>query len=153
MSISIGRTLITEIGFGSARKTTTGDTISAEVQLPGTFALLSHSDTSPPVLEITFEHQGFVDGDYISDTPTISAQIEDANGVDSRPENIILTKNGENVPQDEYVIAASPTNNNLLLINLYSCLGTRRIPYPIAGTRRKRQYIRHRAYWNRRWGI
>ena len=96
--------------------TTSGDTISAVVKLPGTFALLSHSDTSPPALALTFDHQGFVDGDYISDTPTISAQIEDANGVDSRPENIILTKNGENVPQDEYVIAASPTNNNLLLI-------------------------------------
>ena len=97
-------------------ETTSGDTISAEVKLPGTFALLSHSDTSPPALELTFEHQGFVDGDYISDTPTISAQIEDANGVDSRPENIILTKNGENVPQDEYVIAASSTSNSLLLI-------------------------------------
>ena len=91
-------------------------TISAEVKLPGTFALLSHSDTSPPVVELTFEHQGFVDGDYVSDTPTISARIEDANGVDSRVENIVLTKNGESVPQDEYVIAASPTNNNLLLI-------------------------------------
>ena len=97
-------------------ETTSGDTISAEVKLPGTFALLSHSDTSPPALELTFEHQGFVDGDYISDTPTISAQIEDANGVDSRPENIILTKNGENVPQDEYVVAASSTSNSLLLI-------------------------------------
>ncbi len=97
-------------------ETTSGDTISAEVKLPGTFALLSHGDTSPPALELTFDHQGFVDGDYVSDTPTISAQIEDANGVDSRPENIILTKNGEHVPQDEYVIAASPTNNNLLLI-------------------------------------
>ena len=94
----------------------TGDAVSAEIQLPGTFALLSHNDTSPPALEITFDHQGFVDGDYISDTPTISARIEDANGVDSRPEHIILTKNGENVPQDEYVVAASPTNNNLLLI-------------------------------------
>ncbi|MDE0468182.1 MAG: C25 family cysteine peptidase [Candidatus Poribacteria bacterium] len=91
-------------------------TISAEVKLPGTFALLSHSDTSPPMVELTFEHQGFVDGDYVSDTPTISARIEDANGVDSRPKNIVLTKNGESVPQDEYVIAASPTNNNLLLI-------------------------------------
>ena len=96
--------------------TTSGDLISAEVKLPGTFALLSHSDTSPPALALTFDHQGFVDGDYVSDTPTISAQIEDANGIDSRPENIILTKNGENVSQDEYVIAASPTNNNLLLI-------------------------------------
>lgn len=91
-------------------------TVSAEVKLPGTFALLSHSDTSPPMVELTFEHQGFVDGDYVSDTPTISARIEDANGVDSRIENIVLTKNGESVPQDEYVIAASPTNNNLLLI-------------------------------------
>ena len=96
--------------------TSSGDTISAAVKLPGTFALLSHSDTSPPELALTFDHQGFVDGDYVSDTPTISARIEDANGIDSRPEHILLTKNGENVPRDEYVIAASPTNNNLLLI-------------------------------------
>ena len=97
-------------------ETTIRDTISASVQLPGTFALLTHNDTSPPALELTFDHQGFVDGDYISDTPTISARIEDANGIDPRLENIILTKNGENVPQDEYVVAASTTSNNLLLI-------------------------------------
>ena len=98
-------------------KETTGEgTVSAEVKLPGTFALLSHSDSSPPALEFTFEHQGFVDGDYVSDTPVISARIEDANGIDSRPEHIILTKNGQRVPEDEYIIAASPTNNNLLLV-------------------------------------
>ena len=97
-------------------ETTSGSTISVAVELPGTFALLSHSDARPPALDLTFDHQGFVDGDYISDTPTISARIEDANGIDSRPEHVILTKNGENVPQDEYAIAASPTNNNLLLI-------------------------------------
>ena len=98
------------------KETTNAETISAEVKLPGTFALLSHSDTSPPALAVTFEHQGFVDGDYVSDTPTISARIEDANGIDSRPEHIILTKNGQRVPEDEYVIAASPTNNNLILV-------------------------------------
>lgn len=98
------------------KETTDEDTISAEVKLPGTFALLSHNDTSPPVLALTFEHQGFVEGDYISDTPTISAQIEDANGIDSRPAHIILTQNGQRVPEDEYVIIASPTNNNLMLI-------------------------------------
>ena len=98
------------------QETTNEETISAEVKLPGTFALLSHSDTSLPVLELTFEHQGFVDGDYVSDTPTISARIEDANGIDSRPEHIILTQNGQRVPEDEYVIAASPTNNNLMLV-------------------------------------
>ena len=92
------------------------ETLSAEVRLPGTFALLSNSDSSPPALDLTFEHQGFVDGDYISDTPVISVRIEDANGIDSRPEHIILTKNGQRVPEDEYIIAASPTNNNLLLV-------------------------------------
>ena len=98
------------------QETTDAETISAEVKLPGTFALLSHGDTSPPVLELTFEHQGFVDGDYISDTPTISARIEDANGIDSRPAHIILTQNGQRVPADEYVITASPTNTNLMLV-------------------------------------
>ena len=98
------------------QETTNEETISAEVKLPGTFALLAHSDTSPPVLALTFEHQGFVDGDYISDTPTISARIEDANGIDSRPAHIILTQNGQRVPEDEYVITTSPTNNSLTLI-------------------------------------
>ena len=91
-------------------------TVSAKVKLPGTFALLSHSDSSPPALDLTFDNQGFIDGDYVSDSPVISVRIEDANGVDSRPEHIILTKNGQRVPEDEYVIAASPTNNNLLLV-------------------------------------
>ena len=98
------------------QETTNEETISAEVKLPGTFALLSHSDTSPPALELSFEHQGFVDGDYISDTPTILARLEDANGIDSRPEHIILTQNGQRVPEDEYIIAASPTNTNLILV-------------------------------------
>ncbi len=93
-----------------------GENVSVEVKLPGMFALLSHSDSSPPSVELTFEHQGFVDGDYVSDTPVISARIEDANGIDSRPEHILLTKNGQRVPEDEYTIAASPTNNNLLLV-------------------------------------
>ncbi len=92
------------------------ETVSAVVKLPGTFALLSHNDTSPPALTLTIEHQGFVDGDYISDTPTISARLEDANGIDSHPERIILTQNGQRVPEDEYVIAASPTSSNLILV-------------------------------------
>ncbi|MDE0423697.1 MAG: C25 family cysteine peptidase [Candidatus Poribacteria bacterium] len=98
------------------QETADDEHISAEVELPGTFAMLSHSDSTPPSVELTFEHQGFIDGDYVSDTPVISARIEDANGVDSRSAHIILTKNGQRVPEDEYVIAASPTNNNLLLV-------------------------------------
>ena len=98
------------------KQTDTGETISADVKLPGTFALLSHTDSQPPSVEVTVENQGFIDGDYISDTPIITAKIEDANGIDSRPENIVLTKNGDRVPQDEYTIAASPASSNIILI-------------------------------------
>lgn len=105
------------------KQTDNGETISAEVKLPGTFALLSHTDSRPPALELTVENQGFIDGDYISDTPTISARIEDANGIDPRPANIILTKNGNRVPRNEYTISASPISSNVLLIT-YSPVNT-----------------------------
>ena len=93
-----------------------GENISAKVKLPGTYALLSHTDFQPPTITVTVENQGFIDGDYISDTPTITARIEDANGIDTRAEKIILTKNGERIPQDEYAISTSPANSNILLI-------------------------------------
>ncbi len=93
-----------------------GETISAEVKLPGAFALLSHTDSKPPSVEVNVENQGFIDGDYISETPIITAKIEDANGIDTRPESIILTKNGNRVPQDEYAISASPASSNIIFI-------------------------------------
>ena len=106
----------TENWIRVGEQTETEDTISAEVKLPGTFALLSHTDSQPPSVEISVDNQGFIDGDYITDTPTFSAKIEDANGIDPRSENIILTKNGARVPQDEYTISASPLSSNVLLI-------------------------------------
>ncbi len=92
------------------------DSISAEVSLPGTFALLSHTDSTPPTLSLTVENQGFIDGDYIPDSPTFTARIEDANGIDPHPDKIILTQNGKRVPQDEYTLSTSATNTNLLLL-------------------------------------
>ncbi len=97
-------------------ETLTDEKISTQVTLPGTFALLSHADSRPPILEMTVEHQGFIDGDYVSKSPTISARIEDANGIDPRTENLLITKNGTRVPQDEYVIASSPVNSRVLLV-------------------------------------
>ncbi len=97
-------------------QTESEESISAEIRLPGTFALLTHTDTRPPALSLTVQNQGFIDGDYISDTPTITARIEDANGIDPRPAKILLTKNGQRVSQDEYTVSASATNSNILLI-------------------------------------
>lgn len=106
----------TENWIRVGEQTETEESISAEVKLPGTFALLAHTDSQPPSVEISVDNQGFIDGDYISDTPTFSAKIEDANGIDPRSDNIILTKNGARVPEDEYTISASPLSSNVLLI-------------------------------------
>ncbi|MCZ6676925.1 MAG: C25 family cysteine peptidase [Candidatus Poribacteria bacterium] len=87
------------------------------VPLPGHYAPMISSDFAPPELSLTVEHQGFIDGDYVSDTPLISAILTDANGVDVRPEHVILMKNGEVIPATEYAIAVSPTNSNLVFLS------------------------------------
>ena len=95
-----------------------GGQITAQaVLLPGHYTLIINSDFTAPELNLTVEHQGFVDGDYVSDTPVISATLFDVNGVDLRSKNIILTKNREIVPSTEYAVSASPTNSNLAFLS------------------------------------
>jgi hypothetical protein len=100
-----------------------GDWVSANqitaqsVPLPGRYALIINSDFTDPELSLTVEHQGFIDGDYVSDTPVISAMLVDANGIDLCPEHITLTKNREIIPSTEYTISVSPTNSNLAFLS------------------------------------
>ena len=94
-----------------------GDGVVAEVTLPGIYALMINNDFTPPSLQLTVEHQGFIDGDYVSETPVISAILSDANGVNLSTEHIVLMKNRERVAADEYVISISPTNTNLAFLS------------------------------------
>ena len=101
-----------------------GNRIFAEVTLPGIYALLVNNDFTPPEINLTVEHQGFIDGDYVSESPVISATLSDANGIDLRPDRIIVMKNREIVPATEYTISASPTNFNLALLSYTPTLRT-----------------------------
>jgi hypothetical protein len=66
---------------------------------------------------LTVEHQGFIDGDYVSETPVISATLLDANGINLNPAGIVLLKNGEPVLHSEFAVSASPTNANLAFLS------------------------------------
>jgi len=93
------------------------DMISATISEPGLYALMENNDNTPPEIEITFEHQGFIEGSYISETPVISARITDANGIDIRPNRLMVLLDGTPVDSSEYTYSISPTKSNLVLLS------------------------------------
>jgi len=98
--------------------------IAVQVTLPGIYALIVNNDFTPPELYLTVEHQSFIDGDFVSASPVLSATLSDANGLDLRPEHIVLIKNREIVPPTEYAISVSPTNSNLAFLSYTPTLST-----------------------------
>ena len=79
--------------------------VTAEVEGNYTnFALLSSQDDDPPKITVCFEGQHFVDGDYVSQTPTISIVFEDSSGLDITQQAISLEMDGRKLGQDEYAV-------------------------------------------------
>jgi gamma-glutamylcyclotransferase (GGCT)/AIG2-like uncharacterized protein YtfP len=93
------------------------DMIAASISEPGLYALMENNDNTPPEIEITVEHQGFIEGSYISETPVISARITDENGIDTRPNRLMVLLNGTPVDSSEYTYSVSPTKSNLVLLS------------------------------------
>ena len=68
------------------------------------FTLLSSEDAEPPEITVSFEGQHFVEGDYVSETPTISIIVEDASGLEITQESISLELDGRKLGQQEYIL-------------------------------------------------
>ncbi|MFQ6042722.1 MAG: CARDB domain-containing protein, partial [Candidatus Poribacteria bacterium] len=94
-----------------------GDRIAASISEPGLYALLENNDHTPPQIEITVEHQSFIEGSYISETPIISAQITDENGVDTRANRLMMFLDDTTIDASEYTYSVSPTKSNLVLLS------------------------------------
>ena len=99
------------------------DNIAASISEPGLYTLMENNDHTPPQIEITVEHQGFIDGDYISETPLISARITDENGIDIRANRPMVFLDGTQVDTSEYTYSVSPTKSNLVLLSYAPTLG------------------------------
>ena len=93
------------------------DKITATISEPGTYTLIENNDQTPPHIDITVEHQGFIEGSYVSATPVISARITDENGVDVRPNRVVVLKNGAPVDAAEYTYSLSPTQSNTVFLS------------------------------------
>lgn len=93
------------------------DKITATISESGTYTLMENNDQTPPHIDITVEHQGFIEGSYVSETPVISARITDENGVDVRPNRVVVLKNGSPVDTAEYTYSLSPTQSNTVFLS------------------------------------
>ena len=105
------------------------DRIAASISEQGLYALMENNDHVPPQIDITFEHQGFIEGSYVSETPTISARITDENGIDLRANRLMVFLDGTPVDVSEYTYSVSPTKSNLVLLSYAPILspGTHKI--------------------------
>jgi hypothetical protein len=98
--------------------------VRSSVNHLGVFGLFLLDDQEPPKVQITVEGQPFVNGDYISANPIISAVIEDENGIDIHNYPLEVTLNGSPVASSQYSIAYSPETSNLCLLTYMPQLST-----------------------------
>jgi len=56
----------------------------------GKFAFRKNEDKEPPQIEIQVNQQPFVEGSYVPKDPIFSIVLQDASGVDIRPEHIVV---------------------------------------------------------------
>ena len=87
--------------------------VKATVNQLGTFSLLHNTDSLPPLIQLTLTDEQFArDGVFASQTPTLSAIIEDANGVGK----VQVFMNGKPVKLEELAFSRSPSPTNAAVV-------------------------------------
>jgi len=97
--------------------------MTESLQTENFFALLESNDQTAPEIEITIEHQGFIPGSYVSESPVFTVALRDDNGIDIRknsscevPERLMLFKDQTKVDRTEYSVSISPSSSGLVLL-------------------------------------
>jgi hypothetical protein len=91
--------------------------VSVETWKPGTFALLDNMDSAEPTIRLIVENQEFASGGYASHTPTISAVINDENGIDFWLKKPVLLVNDNEIDQTQYVYNANSIDPTIGMIS------------------------------------
>jgi len=87
--------------------------VKATVNQLGLFSLLHNTDSLPPVIQLTLNDEQFAyDSVFASQTPTLSATIEDANGVGK----VQVFMNGSLVKSEELSFSRSPSPSNATVV-------------------------------------
>ncbi|MFQ6042219.1 MAG: C25 family cysteine peptidase [Candidatus Poribacteria bacterium] len=87
--------------------------VKATVHQLGTFSVLHNADSLPPIIQLSITDEQFAyDGVFASQTPTLSAIIEDANGVGK----VKVFMNGKSVKQEDVVFSHNPSSINSTVV-------------------------------------
>jgi hypothetical protein len=89
--------------------------LQGQVNQSGAYSLMLSDDAKEPDISITVEDQGFADGDYITDHPTLAVVIRDINGV--LPDSIRVYLDEDTVVASEYAVTFPPENRDLCLLS------------------------------------
>lgn len=82
----------------------------------GLFTLFESDDETGPHIELNVEGQHYTRGCFVSRTPSITALIQDENGVDTSAASIVLELDGEAVDQQELAIRWSNESPNWMTV-------------------------------------
>jgi hypothetical protein len=81
--------------------------VTANITNLGTFAIAYHTDTRPPVVDITVEGQVFTNKGEVPSVPHLHAVIQDENGIDITPGKTIVKIDNRTLAPSEYVMLDS----------------------------------------------
>jgi len=83
---------------------------------PGQFALFVSDDDSGPHIELNVEGQHYTQDCFVSRTPSITALVQDENGIDTSAATIVLELDDEAVDQSELLIRWSEESPNWMTV-------------------------------------
>jgi len=102
-------------------KIVTAQAVEAIVERLGKFALLSTTDNLVPEIQLTITDELYQQQkEVVSTTPTLTATVEDANGVGE----IRVELNGEEISKDELVFSHNLSRVNASVVNLTPTLSS-----------------------------
>ncbi|MCD6505391.1 T9SS type A sorting domain-containing protein [Candidatus Poribacteria bacterium] len=121
----VGLSLMVDSGSVPFRR---GDTIrivvgkvgvmEAEIDRPGTYAIMRSHDTTPPEISIAVSGQGFTDGDFVPGNPNFAISIRDNGGVDPESIKLNLVRNLiEKIDVKKEEVLINPSQSGVITVN------------------------------------
>jgi hypothetical protein len=89
----------------------------------GVYTLLDNHDQVPPQVELQARGRRIAEGGYVIPRPRLDLLAQDANGIDVRPEKIVLRLDGTTLDPTGYSVAPNPQHPNLVAISAQTELG------------------------------
>ena len=92
--------------------------MEAEIDRPGTYAIMKSRDTTPPEISIAVSGQGFADGDFVPREPNFTISIRDDGGVDPESIELSLVRNLiEKVVVRKEEVLINPSRSGVVTVN------------------------------------